>query len=348
MREINLDLTGCKILIVDDVPANLDVLFQSLNREGYDVRIATDGINALEVVPYSQPDLILLDVLMPGMDGYETCRRLKADAQLAAIPVIFLTARDDIEGIVEGFEAGGQDYVTKPFKEKEVLARIRTHLERAILARHLTELNAHLEQKVEERTRELRLKLRELEGKDRIAQHLLEFHTLEEALIVVLEVIADILELDKAVVYLKTDGRLQPAAAIGLDEAGRILGREELQQSTVTPAHQEAFARVQERPEPLAVAEAEPPFALVPIIQDENLLGLIEVENERSGHPISEEDLRTLESFALQAAVAIQDAQIRQDPEAWKDKLDEVLELNRELRETDRLEALSDELRNRE
>jgi len=344
MAATDITLTGCKILIVDDVPANLDVLFQSLESEGYDIMVATDGASALEVAAYSQPDLILLDVMMPGIDGYETCRRLKAEAKLAAIPVIFLTARDDTEGVVEGFEVGGLDYVTKPFKKEEVLSRIRTHLERTILARQLAELNAQLEEKVRERTRQLQLKVEELEGRDRIAQHLLAFHGVEETLGVVLEVISDILKLEKAIVYLKEGDQVQAAAAIGLDEEGRVSGRQELQQLVMAPAHREAGARVQERLEPIRDADSDPPFALVPILRGEDLLGLIEVENPRGGQPITEAELGTLGSFALQAAVAISDAQIRQDPEAWQDQLDEVLELDRELQEPDRLEELTDEL----
>ena len=153
MREIDLDLTGCKILIVDDVPANLDVLFQSLDSEGYDIMIASDGTTALEVAAGSQPDLILLDVMMPGIDGYETCRQLKADEQLAAIPVIFLTARDDSGGVVEGFEAGGLDYITKPFKKEEVLVRIRTHLEISRLTRAVLQKNAELREEIDRRER---------------------------------------------------------------------------------------------------------------------------------------------------------------------------------------------------
>jgi len=123
-----------------------------------------------------------------------------------------------------------------------------------------------------------------------------------------------------------------------------VSGREELRQLSVAPAHRDACARVQERLEPVNGADSDPPFALVPILRDEELLGLIEVENQRSGPPITEAELRTLGSFALQAAVAIQDAQIRQDPEAWQDQLDEVLELGGELQDPDRLEELSDEL----
>jgi len=174
---VDVNLTGCKVLIVNDVPANLDVLVRALDCEGYNVHVASDGPTALKVADHSGPDVILLDVMMPEMNGYETCRQLKANESLEAIPVIFLTARDDVEGIVEGFSSGGVDYVTKPFNKEEVLARLRTHLERAILARNLAELNEHLEQKVQERTHELRLKVSELEGKDRIAQHMLKFHS---------------------------------------------------------------------------------------------------------------------------------------------------------------------------
>jgi DNA-binding response OmpR family regulator len=130
--------------------------------------------------------------MMPGIDGYETCRRLKADETLADTPVIFLTARDDVEGIIEGFQAGGVDYVTKPFKKEEVLARIRTHLERDLLARELAELNTRLEEKVRERTAELQRKVSELEGKDRIIEHMLTLHSLEETMAVVLEAIMGI------------------------------------------------------------------------------------------------------------------------------------------------------------
>lgn len=340
--EMHLDLSGCKILIVDDVPANLDVLVQALDKGGYNILVASDGETALEVASYSQPDLILLDVMMPGIDGYETCRRLKAMPALAAIPVIFLTARDDLVGIVQGFEVGGLDYVTKPFKREEVLVRIRTHLERAILARRLAELNAQLEEKVEERTRQLQLKVKELEGKDRIAQHLLTFHGLEETLAVVLEVVVQLTGVARAVVYLEEEGGLRPAAAIRSEGAGTALQQEELPLSAAE--HAEDFAAVREGLQPIRVATAQPPRALVPILRQGALLGLIEVE-ENPDRPLGEADLHTLASFALQAAVAISDAQVRQDPESWKDQLDEVLEIHRELGEVEGLDELSEDLK---
>lgn len=152
MTDIPIDLTNAKLLIVDDVPTNLDVIYQSLQDEGYEVFVATDGETALEVVAREHPDLVLLDVMMPGIDGFEVCRRLKANAQVGQIPVIFLTARHETDGVVQGFQAGGVDYVTKPFQKEEVLVRIRTHLEYAFLARALVQKNRDLEAEIARRT----------------------------------------------------------------------------------------------------------------------------------------------------------------------------------------------------
>ena len=345
MDIIDIDLTGSKILVVDDVPANLDVLCSSLEDTGYDVMVATDGQTALEVADFAQPHLILLDVMMPGIDGYETCRRLKGSDQTRGIPVIFLTARDEVEGIVEGFQSGGIDYVTKPFKKEELLSRIRTHLTLSRLARDLAELNAHLEQKVAERTWELGLKVAELEGKDRIAQHLLTYHSLEETLELVLEIVGQVLGLDRAVVYLAAAGGFRPAAATGVCAAGEKLDSEQLEGFSPTPTHLRAFTEISARRVPVNVtAPADgslPPFALVPVLRGGDLLGIIEAAVANGGRQVSEAELETLSSFALQAAVAISDAQVRQDPGAWDDQLDEVLEIGGELEDAEAFEDLT-------
>ncbi len=127
MRSI-FDSTQALILIVDDMPTNLEVVSVALNDAGYDVSIATSGERALLQIERRCPDLILLDVMMPGMDGFETCIQLKANSRTAEIPVIFMTALADVDHKMKGFEVGGVDYITKPFQEKEVLARIKTHL----------------------------------------------------------------------------------------------------------------------------------------------------------------------------------------------------------------------------
>lgn len=133
-----------RILLVDDRPENLDVMLKVLEPEGYDMAVATCGDQALKVAGRFRPDLILLDVMMPEMDGYETCRRLKEDPETAPIPVIFVTARRETEAIVRGFRCGGQDYIAKPFRREEVLARVHTHVGMRLLVKEQKRLIAEL------------------------------------------------------------------------------------------------------------------------------------------------------------------------------------------------------------
>jgi signal transduction histidine kinase len=133
-----------KILVVDDTPTNIDVLLQTLEPEGCTLSVATNGEDALKLVPKIQPDLILLDIMMPGIDGFETCRRLKETSSARNIPVIFLTAKNQTEDIVKGFSMGGVDYITKPFRHQEVCARINKHLELHKLRNKLAEKNQSL------------------------------------------------------------------------------------------------------------------------------------------------------------------------------------------------------------
>jgi DNA-binding response OmpR family regulator len=116
------------ILVVDDQPANLKVLLSFLQEQDYRVYMVDSGQRAMEILPRVRPDLVLLDVMMPGMNGFEICRRIKTDKELAALPVIFMTALDSAEDKVTGFSAGAVDYITKPFQQTEVLARIHTHI----------------------------------------------------------------------------------------------------------------------------------------------------------------------------------------------------------------------------
>ncbi len=116
------------VLVVDDQPNNLKVLLTFLERQNFQVMVAQNGERALQAVANGQPEILLLDVMMPGMDGFETCRKLKENKETASIPVIFMTALDGVEDKVTGFEVGGVDYITKPFQEVEVLARLNTHI----------------------------------------------------------------------------------------------------------------------------------------------------------------------------------------------------------------------------
>jgi CheY-like chemotaxis protein len=122
------DSIQAKLLIVDDKAANLDLLREMLTPLGHQIFFATSGAKALEIAASVLPDLVLLDVMMPEMDGFETCRRFKQDPALAEIPIIFVTARTDVDDLARGFATGGVDYITKPVKQPEVHARIATHL----------------------------------------------------------------------------------------------------------------------------------------------------------------------------------------------------------------------------
>ncbi|MDZ8239638.1 MAG: response regulator [Nostoc sp. ChiQUE01a] len=136
------------ILIVDDNPTNLSLLCEALNSEGFRFRVAVDGESAIAQVERNQPELILLDVQMPGIDGFETCRRLKANPVSQNIPIIFTTALADTDSKTKGFSLGAVDYIPKPFAQEEVIARVRVHLQ-------LKQLTLSLEQKVSDRTRAL-------------------------------------------------------------------------------------------------------------------------------------------------------------------------------------------------
>ncbi|MBI4397115.1 MAG: response regulator, partial [Elusimicrobia bacterium] len=134
------------VLVVDDVPANLRLLVGMLKEVGYRARVAPNGILALQAARNEPPDLILLDINMPEMNGYEVCERLKADEKLKEIPVIYISALNETLDKVKAFEAGGVDFVTKPFQFEEVVARIRTHLELRRQKRELQESYARLQE----------------------------------------------------------------------------------------------------------------------------------------------------------------------------------------------------------
>ena len=144
-----LELSNSTVLVVDDAETNIDILMETLG-DDYDVSVAMDGESALESVASDRPDLILLDIIMPGMDGYEVCKRLKDDETTRNIPVIFLTAMTEEQDEARGLALGAVDYVTKPFSPELVKSRVRNQLE---LKRH----RDHLEELVKERTREVEL-----------------------------------------------------------------------------------------------------------------------------------------------------------------------------------------------
>ncbi|MCP4695706.1 MAG: response regulator [Gammaproteobacteria bacterium] len=140
----SIEAEEAKVLMVDDTPANIDVLRRVLAPEGYKLSFANSGKKALNLATRALPDLILLDIMMPDMDGYETCRRLKKQEATRDIPVIFITAKTETENLVEGFQVGAADYITKPFKQEEVCVRVRTQIQTQTLMKQRNSLIAEL------------------------------------------------------------------------------------------------------------------------------------------------------------------------------------------------------------
>jgi putative two-component system response regulator len=151
MKQVSSELT---ILAVDDTPGNIDVVKGVLSQI-YLVRVAVNGAMALKIVQSKKPDLILLDIMMPQMDGYEVCRRLKADETTRDIPIIFLTAKTEVEDEARGLELGAVDYITKPISPPILRARVKTHLELKVARDFLRRQNEILEERVVERTQQM-------------------------------------------------------------------------------------------------------------------------------------------------------------------------------------------------
>lgn len=143
------------ILIVDDIPRNLQLLGKMLDQKDYNVSMASNGKDALRILEEITPELILLDIMMPEMDGFEVCQIIKSDEKKRDIPIIFLSARANTEDIVKGFRIGASDYITKPFNTEELMSRVHTHIKLVRATREVKELNAELEHKVRQRTAEL-------------------------------------------------------------------------------------------------------------------------------------------------------------------------------------------------
>jgi DNA-binding response OmpR family regulator len=180
-----------RILIVDDNPKNIQVLANILNDNNYDVEIALGGKETIEWLKEETFDLLLLDIMMPEINGFEVCKIIRKNPKYDLLPIIYLTAKTDKESLIHGFEVGGQDYITKPFDTHELLARVKTHIELKQSKENLIKTNTHLEEKVAERTLALENTNKELKVMARLKNNFLSFigkeityplHSLEKAI----------------------------------------------------------------------------------------------------------------------------------------------------------------------
>ena len=324
---------GARILIVDDTLQNIQVLGTVLREENYQINVAQNGLQALDVVAKVPPDLILLDVMMPELDGFETCKRLKADAATRDIPVIFLTAKVETEDIVHGFELGAVDYVTKPFNATELLARVHTHLELLSLRRELEVYNEQLEQKVEERTAEVRAahvilqrQGKELEGRDRLSHAQTSADSQAAAYQEILQVVSDVLQFESASIYRPDDDgqSLKMVAAIGLAGTGVLQQMDDLEDRETTRVDADsiiAAAYTDARP------GAEGGSAAVPILYGDDSIGVITAEGLAVDEAERQGALETLWRLGREAALVVHTVEMNTELESGEFDVSALLDI---------------------
>ncbi|MDJ0800385.1 MAG: response regulator [Calothrix sp. MO_167.B12] len=320
------------ILIVDDTPNNLQVLFSYLETEGYKVLLAEDGESALQIAQSQAPDLVLLDVLMPNVDGFETCRRLKAKTSTREIPVIFLTALSETVNKVQGFKLGGVDYITKPIEQEEVLARIQTHLNLQAMRRTLAAQNRKLKQTLDFKALVQRIT-------DKIRDSLDESHSLHTAT----EELVAALHLSSCQIELYDSQQMTATIAY--------------EYTTTLPRCQGETRQIADFPElyhqllqknPLQLVETIPQFnpsgiqvnrLACPIFDDSGIMGNLWALKppEQVFSPL---EIQLMQQVASQCAIAIRQARLYQ---ASNQQVEELAKLNR--LKDDFLKTISHELK---
>ncbi len=320
---MNEQTSESNILIVDDKPENLRLLSKILKEKGYKVRSLRKGQMVFSSVLNSPPDIILLDIMMPEMDGYEVCQQLKADEQTRDIPIIFISALDEATDKVRGFNLGGADYIVKPFQEQEVLARVKNHLAMRNIQKRLEEKNA------------------QLSALHQISLELVGQTDLDDLLQNILNSAARLTNVSDGFIYLynpKNDD-LEIRFAIGafVRHIGLRLG-----------PGQGVAGKVFQTGQPLLVEDyriyegraANPVFdsicfvAGIPLKSENQVVGVIGLTCSEKEDSIGQEDIRILELFAKLASVALNNARLCT---ALKDEIEEHRRTEEALRESEAL-----------
>ncbi|MGD9098922.1 MAG: response regulator [Anaerolineae bacterium] len=359
-------LSKGNILIVDDCPANLRLLSRMLTERGYKVRAAPSGARALDAARSTPPDLILLDVMMPEMDGYEVCERLKADVQTHDIPIIFISALDRTEDKVKAFIAGGVDYITKPFQVEEVAARVETHLALRVLQKNLQDKNTQLQQEITERVRaesQRDATLETLERRHRELTTLYEAATAissDLSLDVVLQTVAEQMmqALDLSGCALSLWNRERDLVETWVDCNTAVPETTDPIGTTYALADYPATRCVLETGRPIVIRHDDPQadaaelalmkeqktltLLMLPLVARDQVMGLVELIDNLQARDFTPEQTRLAQSLAAQAAIAIENARLY---EAARRELTERVLAEKALRgRTAELEARNAEL----
>jgi signal transduction histidine kinase/DNA-binding response OmpR family regulator len=314
--------TAGDVLIVDDTPANLRLLSQMLAERGYKARAVSSGARALNAVRAHPPDLILLDIMMPEIDGYEVCRRIKEDGRARDIPILFISALDTTEDKVNAFLAGGVDYITKPFQLEEVVARVETHLRLRDLQKQLQAKNAQLEREFAEQRRldeALRSHAERLEIMHEIDQSILAARSAESIVIATVDRIRQLIPCQRVtVVQCTEDGQIEGLAAESMGDVApaadtsvyqEMIASQSLRNGRVQGAQDLGALQHRSPPQQALYAEGIRSYVVVPLHTQDELLGALYLESARPA-AFRAEHIDAAVKVAALLAVAIRQARL--------------------------------------
>ncbi len=336
------------VLVVDDEPKNVRLLQAMLLPVGYDILTATNGVEALESVNKTKPDLILLDIMMPKMDGYKVCEHINSDEDLKDIPIIFLTAKADVKDIVKGFDVGAVDYVTKPFKQAELVARVKTHVgfklakdkiidlnrELSFANDQLQEWNVNLEGKLDARTKEIHeinkallRKNKILECRDRISEFLISYKPYDETIHFILSELLNLMQLNNCIVYTETDnGEFKSNFGLAADNTESPFEETDLEKYPLLPGlsndQKSALSTGKDR----RIKDVNDYSKLIPLMKSDNHLGYLLLDNTANRKEINSEDVDIAVDFSNLLGLVLNDHKVRGSIENLEDTVEVFLE----------------------
>lgn len=313
------------ILVVDDSPDNIDVLSGALGGD-YRVRAALNGEKALAIAmtePY--PDLILLDIMMPGMDGYEVCRRLKQDARVRDVPVVFVTARGEVEDEATGFAAGAVDYITKPISPAILKVRVRTHLELAEARHHLAELVAVRTEELRRANARLFRQVKELHGRDRLIRFQMQGPSLSDACKEIGHIVGEVLDADLTGIF-RVDGMGNLVAEAAVPGTGSGQAGEQAD-SLPMSIPEAALILARQAVTEQRVVRGEAGETAVPVVFNQETLGAIWVQGLGAEMEQQGEGVAVLTRLSSEAALVLRAARVADDLVNDKIDLDQLLRM---------------------